>query len=187
MKRFYQLLLIVSFLGLCWLLMQAVHELGHVLAAWSSGGEIKQVVLHPLTFSRTDLVKNPHPLLVVAGGPLFGALFPLAIYGLVRLVRAPGNYLFRFFAGFCLIVNGVYIAFGPGTGYVDSAELLRDGASRWMLVLFGLATVPLGIYLWHGQGPHFGLGKSSGPVSRTAAIICAVLLIVVVTVELLFS
>jgi hypothetical protein len=47
-----------------WLLMQAVHESGHVLGARLGGGTVAQVVLHPLTISRTDLAANPHPLLV---------------------------------------------------------------------------------------------------------------------------
>lgn len=187
MTRFYQLLLIVTFLGLCWLGMQAVHELGHVLAALISGGEVERVVLHPLTFSRTDLAENPNPLITVTGGPIFGVLFPLAIYGIAKLARVPGGYLFRFFAGFCLVVNGAYIAFGSSTGYVDSAELLRHGASRWMLVLFGLITIPAGIYFWHGLGSRFGLGTASGQVSRTAAVVCALLLVLVIMAELFFA
>lgn len=185
MNRLYQVILIVSFLGLCWLGMQAVHELGHVLAVLTSGGEVQQVVLYPLTFSRTDLAKNPYPLLTAAGGPVFGVFFPLVLYGIIKLAKLPGDYLFRFFAGFCLVVNGAYIAFGSGTGYVDSAELLRHGATRWMLVIFGLITIPAGIYLWHGLGPHFGLGKSKGQVDHTAAIACTVLLILVVLAEFL--
>lgn len=196
MNRFYQLLLIVSFLGLCWLGMQAVHELGHVLAAWMSGGEVERVVLHPLTFSRTDLIpsKNPHPLLVVMGGPLFGVIFPLILCGIVKLAPTKAkecsrsvDYLFRFFAGFCLVVNGAYIAFGPSTGHIDSAELLRDGAARWMLVLFGLITIPAGLYLWHGLGPRFGLGESKGQVNHATAVVCLVLLMIVVAVEIFCS
>ena len=67
MARFQQLLLIGTFLPLCWLAMMATHELGHVLGAYISGGRVSQVVLHPLTISRTDLAHNPHPLLVVQG------------------------------------------------------------------------------------------------------------------------
>ena len=194
MNRFYQILLIISFLGLCWLGMQAIHELGHVLAAWASDGEVERVVLHPLTFSRTDLVstKNPHPLLVVMGGPLFGVLFPLLLYAIAKSDLPKKwshavDYLFRFFAGFCLIVNGAYIAFGPGTGHVDSAELLRDGAARWMLILFGLITIPAGLYLWHGLGPRFGLGESKGQVNRMTALVCAVLFVVVVSAEIFWG
>jgi predicted Zn-dependent protease len=38
-----------------WLGMQAVHELGHVLGAWWTDGDVSRVVLHPLSISRTDL------------------------------------------------------------------------------------------------------------------------------------
>jgi hypothetical protein len=53
----------------CWLLMQAVHELGHVLAAWATGGTVRKVVLLPWAFSQTQLAANPEPLVVAWGGP----------------------------------------------------------------------------------------------------------------------
>ena len=56
-----------------------LHELGHIAAAVVSGGSVRQVVLYPLTFSRTDVEPNPHPLLVVWAGPIFWALLPLLI------------------------------------------------------------------------------------------------------------
>lgn len=45
--------------------MQAIHECGHVLGAWLTGGQVARVVLNPLTLSRTDLAENPRPLVVV--------------------------------------------------------------------------------------------------------------------------
>jgi hypothetical protein len=64
MKRTHQLLLIATFVPLCWLLMQAVHELGHVVAVVATGGAVERVVLHPLTISRTDTSGSSHPLFV---------------------------------------------------------------------------------------------------------------------------
>ncbi|HEV8059073.1 MAG TPA: M50 family metallopeptidase, partial [Gemmataceae bacterium] len=81
MKRLHQSVLIVSTISASWLGMQAVHECGHVLGAWVTCGEVNKVVLHPLTLSRTDLKRNPHPLVVVWAGPCFGVLFPLALWG----------------------------------------------------------------------------------------------------------
>src|SRR5688572_6941096 len=52
--RFHQVVLLGSLLLLCWLLMQVVHEAGHVLAARISGAEVERIVLHPLSVSRTD-------------------------------------------------------------------------------------------------------------------------------------
>ena len=52
-QNFHQAILVVSTLLGSWLGMQAAHELGHVIGAFFTGGEIARVVLHPLTKSRT--------------------------------------------------------------------------------------------------------------------------------------
>jgi hypothetical protein len=59
-----RVLVIVATLYACWLGMQGVHELGHCIGAWLTGGRVERVVLHPFAISRTDLAYNPHPLLV---------------------------------------------------------------------------------------------------------------------------
>jgi len=184
MKRFDQILLILSFLAFSWLAMQAVHELGHVLGAVVSGGGVERVILHPLVFSRTDVNPNPHPLLVVWMGPLIGGVLPLVAFLLAKVMRLPGLYLFRFFAGFCLIANGVYIAGGSLEGLADAGDMLRYGSSTWQLILFGLVTAPLGLYLWNGQGQNFGLDGSKGCVDRKATYVSLFLLILLVVVEL---
>ncbi len=166
MSRLHQVILIVATLLGSWLGMQAVHEFGHVLAAWWTGGRVSRVVLNPLTISRTDLAANPDPLLVVWGGPLLGVLLPLALWGLAAVFRMPGTYVVRFFAGFCLIANGAYLAVGSMDRIGDCGVLLQNGAPMWSLWLFGAVTMPLGLWLWHRQGPHFGLGRSRGRVSR---------------------
>src|SRR4051794_7181530 len=102
MPRLHQCVLIVSTLLLSWLGMMAVHELGHVLGAWVTGGTVAKVILHPLTISRTDLAHNPHPLYVVWAGPVVGVVLPLLAWLIARAARWPEAYLLRFFAGFCL-------------------------------------------------------------------------------------
>src|SRR5947209_16580674 len=92
--------------------MQAVHESGHVLGAWLTGGRVARVVLHPLTISRTDLVSNPNPLAVVWAGPVVGAVAPLGLWGLAAAARLTAAFVLRFFAGFCLLANGLYIGVG---------------------------------------------------------------------------
>ena len=61
MNRFFQVLLIASTIGFSWLAMMAVHEFGHVLHLWVTGGTVDNVILHPLEISRTDPGKNPWP------------------------------------------------------------------------------------------------------------------------------
>lgn len=181
MKRAHQMILITSVLVASWLGMQAVHECGHVLGAVFSGGTIKQVVLNPLTISRTDLATNPNPLLVVWAGPSFGVLFPLVVWGVMEALRIPGAFIFRFFAGFCCIANGGYIAGGSFSGIGDCGEMLRNGSALWHLWLFGAITVPVGFWMWHHQGASFGLGSAHGTVSPVAAYVTlgvAILLLV---------
>jgi hypothetical protein len=166
--------------------MQVVHELGHVLLALATRAEVTKVALHPLIMSRTDLAENPHPLAVVWGGPLLGSVLPLIAFGFAFITRSPGIYLFRFFAGFCLVANGVYI----GTGWLiangaDPGVMLENGSPTWLLVVFGLLTFPAGLYLWHRQGHHFGLAQANGNVSNLAAAISATLLVGLVAFELI--
>jgi hypothetical protein len=176
MKRLTQGLLIVTFILFSWLGMQAVHEAGHVLMARMTGGEVVKVGLHPLIISHTDLGENPHPLAVVWGGPVVGSALPLLAFAFASVCRLPGVYLFRFFAGFCLVANGVYIGIGWLLAQgADPWVMIDNGSPKWVLVLFGLLTAPLGLYLWHRQGPHFGLGSGNGNVSLRAALVSSAL------------
>jgi hypothetical protein len=186
MKRLPQLVLVVSFTLFSWLAMQVMHECGHVLAAWLSGADISRVVLHPLEISRTELAHNPRPLAVVWGGPLAGSAIPLVILLIAHLCRFPAIYMFRVFAGFCLIANGMYIAFGPSHMAADTGTMLHFGTPRWVMLTFGTATVALGLFLWHGQGVFFGLGKARGRVDRRAAGVSLLLLLALTGVELIF-
>lgn len=185
MNRFYQTLLILSTLCFSWLAMQAVHELGHVLHAWLSGGTVQKVVLHPLDISRTDVWPNPHPLFVAWGGAIWGCLLPLLLVGGVRLLRWRFWYLAAFFAGFCLLANGAYLGVGSFNGVGDAGDLLRHGAPQWVLIAFGIFASAAGFWFWHGLGPHFGLTHARGRVDCTAAIGMAVLLLLLILVMLL--
>lgn len=148
--------------------MQQVHELGHVLGAVATGGDVERVVLHPLTISRTDLADNPQPLVVVWAGPLIGILLPLVAWSAALAARLRIAFLLRFFAGFCLIANGAYLGAGSFDGIGDCGEMLRHGSPIWLLWLFGLVTVPAGLALWNGQGKHFGIGPAATEVDGLA-------------------
>lgn len=182
--RVAQIVLVVSFLGFCWLAMQAVHEFGHVAVTIASGGTVEQVALHPLTISRTDVGTNPRPVLEIWAGAVAGVALPLFVLVMAWAIRSPGLYLFRSFAGFCCIANGTYIAFGPSDTGMDTEIMLLLGASRWHLLLFGVPAIALGLYLWHGLGPHFGLGEAKGRVNRSAVVASVALISMTVLVEL---
>ena len=185
-RRTEQAALIVSFTAFSWLAMMGVHELGHVVGALLSGGTVSRVALHPLAFSHTDMAANPHPLLTAWSGPVLGAVVPVSLWVIAAGLRVPGGYLFRFFAGFCLVANGVYIGAGAFGGYGDAGDLLVHGSSPWQLGIFGLVGLASGLTCWHGLGPSFGLGSASGRVERGATVASVVLLVLTALAELLF-
>jgi hypothetical protein len=180
-------LLIASTLLASWLGMQAVHESGHAGAAWLTGGEVKRVVLHPATISRTDLTSNPYPVVAAWAGPVWGAVAPIVMWLAAAAMRTSGAFLLRFFAGFCLVANGLYLGVGSFSRAGDCDDLLNHGAKIWQLWLFGLITVPVGICLWHGQGRNFGLGRSAAPVSRAHAVLATAMWVLLACIGLLFT
>jgi len=187
-RRCYQVLLIVSVVAFSWLAMQVVQELGHVLHVYLSGGTVLKVVAHPAAISRTDYTGSPSPRFVAWGGAIWGCLIPLAALIVVRLTARRFDYLAAWFAGFCLICNGAYLAAGSlSPGLDDAGVILRYGGPRWPLILFGLVAVPAGLWLLSGLGPKFGFGPARGEVDRRAAIGAAIGLAVLVIVEVAFN
>ena len=184
-RRLQQLALIASTLGFCWLGTQIVHELGHVLAAWVGGETVERVVLHPLVISRTDVSRDRHPLLVVWGGPVVGSLVPL---GMLAVARAT-SFEARLFVSVLRRVLPDHQRRVPGRGIVRARGRRRrptpPGAPRWSLIAFGLVCAPVGLWLWNGLGPRFGLGEARGEVDREAVAWTVGLVAIIVLVEVL--
>jgi hypothetical protein len=157
-----------------------------VLNARLGGGTVTKVVLGPLVISRTDVNPNPHPLVEIWGGPVWGCLIPLIVWSTARRRRASWTYLAAFFAGFCLIANGCYLGIGVFDRVGDAGDLLNHGVPTWPLILFGVLTIVPGFRLWHGLGPHFGFGSSGGTVNETHAVFMTIFFVLLVLTECLF-
>lgn len=185
--RLRQVLLLITFIPWCWLAMMVVHECGHVVAACITGATIERVVLHPLAISRTDLGENPNPLLVSWAGALVGSVVPLMAWALAAWCTVKWSPMVRFFAGFCLVANGVYLGFGAWTGDGDAGDLLRAGAASWQLFCFGFFATALGLRLWHGLGSAFGFRNNLKQISWRSVLATGILLTATVILEVLFS
>jgi hypothetical protein len=187
MQRLYQLLFVACLLALSWFAMMAVHELGHAIGALISGGSIVRVVLHPLAISRTDVIPNPHPAVVVWLGPIIGCVAPLGAMVVVSMCTNVGRYIAQFFAGFCLIANGAYISIGWIDQVGDCGEMIRTGTPIWAMLLFGAVTIPIGLLLWHRLGSIKQLIATPSMMTRRMAFFAAAILAVVVVVEFALS
>ena len=186
MQRVLQVVFVIAVLLLSWLGMMVVHELGHVIGAVLTQGVVTNVVLHPLSISRTDVQPNPVPSVVVWLGPLVGVLLPLFV-SLIPWGEPLLKNLARFFAGFCLTANGAYIALGSFEGIGDCGEMLRTGTPIWLMLLFGASTITAGFYLWHTMGSARQFFANPDMVSWQMVVITVTALVVVVIVELALS
>jgi hypothetical protein len=117
-------------------------------------------------------------------GPIVGVVLPAAALLAARRFKLRGWYVLQFFSGFCLIANGAYLAFGSLARIGDAGDLLRHNARIVLLWLFGVATISVGLWMWNGLGPHFGLGEGRGTVDSTVAYVILALTIAIVLVEL---
>jgi len=118
--------------------------------------------LHPLTISRTDLADNPRPLIVVWAGPAVGIAVPLILWGVADAIRLAAAFVLRFFAGFCLMANGLYVGLGSFGAIGDCGEMLRNGSQLRQLWLFGAHATPLGLWLWTAKERTSALGRIGG-------------------------
>jgi hypothetical protein len=132
--------------------MLAFHESGHVLAAWLTGGSVQRVVLVPWAFSRTDVEPNPQPRIVAWSGPMLGGLMPLLALVAGSKGFPPVRRFLKFFAGFCLIANGAYLASAMVMPVGDTDDLLRLGTPGWIMTLAGGVMLGAGLWLWHTLG-----------------------------------
>jgi hypothetical protein len=144
MKRLY--FVIVGYAA--WLGMMAIHESGHALAAWITGGHVQRMLLPLWGFSRTDVSPNPKPVIEIWAGPVWGSVAPLLV---LAIVRRPWK-VWRFFCGFCLIANGSYLAAGWSMHAGDAWELVQLGVPRWVLMAVGGAACAGGLHIWHRLG-----------------------------------
>ena len=143
---------VVTIIG-SWYAMMLLHELGHCLGAFASGGQIENLRIPLMGFSRTDVSTNGDPLVVIWGGPVIGVLLPLLTLPIIRLVGHTAKHVIGFFVGFCLIANGIYIGVGSFVNAGDCRDLLHHGAQLWQLLTFGIIASASGLYIWHKMGP----------------------------------
>lgn len=132
--------------------MMAVHELGHVMHAYASGGRVSRVLLPWFGFSQTFFRSNPHPHFVVWGGPIWGCVLPALIWAVMPLRWTAIRQWAQFWAGFCLIANGAYLGVGWAKRVGDAGDLIGYGTPVWLMILFGAVALSAGFWLWHLLG-----------------------------------
>lgn len=129
--------------------MEAVHEFGHVFHAWLTGTQVVDVSIPLLGFSATRVGAGNYETFIVAGGPTWGVAIPVLACGLAYFFAQNVPEPLKFFAGFCLIANGLYLALGCGLPATDAGKLVRMRFSIITLVGLGIFATAAGLLIWH--------------------------------------
>jgi hypothetical protein len=99
--------------------------------------------------SQTIVDPDPDPRLVTEGGPTWGVAIPVLACALARVIRRRVPEPLKFFAGFCLIANGVYMAVGRMWRNTDAGDLVRMNVPLTAIIAYGVAATLFGLAIWH--------------------------------------
>ena len=141
----------------------AIHELGHILSAKLNKGTIEHVELRPWTISHTMISGSNNPVMDAWLGPITGITIPVLAW--IALHKTNFKTPLLFFAGFCLIANGIYLGLGWIGPHGDCKTIIDNGGQTWPMIIFGLISSVAGFTSWHvlSQTPNNGLQKTGAP------------------------
>lgn len=130
----------VVLLGGSWCVMTFVHESGHIVCGYASGGALQDADLIPWHLPYSIFAPDPYPLVTLWGGPMLGVIIPLTVALFIRK-----DWMW-FIANFCMLANGAYIAAAwlSGDRYLDTPKLLEHGAHPIPIALYCLLTIGFG-------------------------------------------
>ncbi len=150
----------------------ALHEFGHALGCWLAGGRVLGLVLAPQGYSGSyaardfsaDFATRHGYLLLVAGGPIFGAAFGVIFLLSARLFRRGtlGWVVTHGTGTWCIGNNGAYLFLGSLYPFGDALFLAELGVPRWALFLVGLPLVIAFLALFASFLGGIGLGRGRG-------------------------
>jgi hypothetical protein len=123
-----------------WSSMTFLHEVGHIVCGWACGGTLRSADLLPWHLPYSMFEPDPRPLVTLWGGPIFGALVPLAFALVVK-----ANWAW-FIAYFCILANGAYLATAwfSDDRFLDTPKLLEHGAHPLTIVIYCILTIGFG-------------------------------------------
>ncbi len=121
-----------------------LHEMGHVLAGWASGGDFRYIDVYPFHFSTTILQPNPHPGLVIWSGLLMGWLLPLLTIPVWKLQWAAIGPTLKCWSAYCWLAFGAYLALAAGESLSDTGQLRTEGWPLALLISVGTTLAIIG-------------------------------------------
>jgi len=155
-----------------------LHEFGHALGHWLSGGSVTAIVmLAPLPAGYVKGAGGVH-FMSVWGGVTFGSLVTLAPLLTARCLspRSPVRFAALMAAAFCLGHNALYLFVGSIAPFADASNMIGLGASRWLLFLLSLPLLVGFIFILTSAVQAVGLSPADSVWKRIAVVEAGLLL-----------
>ena len=117
-----------------------LHELGHALGYWLSGGTVNAIVMEAPLPAGHVWGSSSSRFMPVWGGIAFGALITPVPLLTARCLsrRSPVRFAAMMVAAFCLAHNGMYLFVGSILPFADASNMISLGAPRWLLFLLSI-------------------------------------------------
>jgi hypothetical protein len=143
-------------------LSTCLHEVGHVAAAWATGGVVREFVVHPFSSSYVEIEPDPAPLVTHAAGVLLGpAVAVLAALLCPRRAPSPLPLLLGLTAACACAASGIYVVIGTVLDEGDPATLMQLGWPAVWLVGGGVVGLCVGLVWAIHLVRHHGFHRSS--------------------------
>lgn len=168
-----QIILLIGGFAIAYNIAIALHEFGHTIAVVFSGGQIKEYVLNPFSWS-WNLGQNVSNIIFTAwGGVTFGLLFALIPLLLIFKIRTTWFvFLCKLIAACALMINGIYLLAGTLLNFGDGGELARLGISPTIIIILGVTYLLISMAFWSNLQYHLGFNKHT-PLNKRILVITA--------------
>ena len=128
----------------------ALHELGHAVAMWVTGGQVERITLNPFSTSYTHYAsKSIYPIFTSVAGLAFGTIFAVLLLVMAGLLRK--QYLVLLLLVTTIVAgiqNGLYaIVDSLVSGGGDATYLIELGVSQSVIIGIGVLLVGSSIVL----------------------------------------
>lgn len=140
---------------------RAIHELGHAIGTWITGGDVYRIYLHPFLPGHCYHSETVHPGITTWAGALFSVCVGMILIIALWRRRAPRFAPFFAIGVFSLLGNGSYFIVGLLSRFGDPWYIVRRlGASAAGPISFGIISIGIGVVVCAlSLGPVFGIGR----------------------------
>lgn len=141
-----------------------LHELGHAIAYWTTGGTVEGIIIHPFSWSYCIPGSiSDYPSFTTWGGVVFGTLMGLLLVMAVWRWRGPYVILVIMTGVVSCIHNGGYLIYDClTTSDGDATILISYGTSKLLIIAVGLFMMGIGVILAGICPALIGIGPNDG-------------------------